>query len=516
MRNLLKRGYESLGLDQKIWAALETGDYGDNATGGLVPVGTDAKEVLSANTTWNIPREDSAARSGRSVVTRHSGKKTVEWNVESYIVPGIPVGNAPVLPPMHEMILSAFGECDETNPAKKVYKLSSIADKSFRMLEENTHYSRLAVGCVADELTFSLPGDGKASFKAAGFAQDVYMAGMSTLAQALTGLAQKANLVVQDLTFEADVAGSAGNDISITYVGGAVLGVVVTGSAIVVTLETGVSDADAVKAAIEAVPAAASLVNITVTGTGTDVQVAAPIAHLSGGLGANQFKVQPGEGIKFDVGSYVDTILASDGNTTPNSAKLVTAKGTGQNADVVTVGTSLVAAPLGSFVIGHAPATFEPVSSENALVGLKGSVNIAGYGALNCQVISAEVGLKNNYTQKNFSFGKSKICGYIADKRRAVSLKLELILNSDNQLIYMRNKQFVAEDVEILLQPQDIPAPAFTTTVGRTYKFNLPKVEFNVPPLEAPADSYMRLVLEGVALATDINTVDNEVTLTIE
>lgn len=99
---------------------------------------------------------------------------------------------------------------------------------------------------------------------------------------ALGGVAS--SLVVQDLTYTAVVRGVDGDDIEIEYVDGVALAVAVLGTVITVTLETGVSDADAVKAAYDLVPAAVALATVAVSGTGTDVQIAEASTPLAGGV----------------------------------------------------------------------------------------------------------------------------------------------------------------------------------------------------------------------------------------
>ena len=124
-RKLKTRSHEFLGVDQKVWLGVETGGYGDNATGGLVPLETDAVDFISCDITFDIPREDSPSRSGRSVVARLSGKKTVEVKVESHIIPGTPspLTGFPTLPPMHPLILTAFGNVDLSNPAVSSHRV---------------------------------------------------------------------------------------------------------------------------------------------------------------------------------------------------------------------------------------------------------------------------------------------------------------------------------------------------------------------------------------------------------
>lgn len=520
-RKLKARSHEFLGVDQKVWLDSEVGGFGDQATSGILPGEASAVDFISCDIKWDIPREDSPSRSGRSVVARLSGKKTVDVKVESHIIPGNPNSDGtPTLPPMHPLILSAFGDVDLSNPAEIKYKLSRFNGNSVRILEEATHYSRLAVGAIADKLTFSLPGDGKAQMSMEGFAQDAYIAGESNLAQALTGIAQFATKTFGGLAYTADVAGRAGNLINVKYVTGGTAGaevVTVVGSAITVQIQAGVSDADDVKAAIDGFPAAAALVNIAVTGLGTVAQVLTAAQFLVGGLGTNDVKVTLGHGFRYQVGSYVDIIDGTDGNTLIVGQKKVVAAYSAPNDDIITLdGAALPAAATADYIIGHAPDDYQPITAEYALLGLKGSFTVAGYNITDCELISAEISLANNYTKKDFLYGTDKICGFIPDKRREVSLKLEVLLNKDTLSFYMRNTQFIAEEITITLEPQRIPGPAFSDSTGRTWEFYFPKVEFNIPPIENPADSYVTLSLEGKALAPSSNELDEEFTLTIK
>lgn len=522
-RDLLSRSFEVLGVDQKIWLSIETGGYGDSATGGLIPAASGAVEHITADVKFDIPREDSGARSGRSLVTRLSGKINVEFSFESYIIPGTPdgIGN-PTLPPVHAFLLSAFGEVDVTDPTKIVYELSRLNDKSFRIIEEATHYARLTTGCVIDTVTFSLPGDGKATFKAEGFAQDSLVAGEGLLAQALTGAEQLASLIEQDLTYDAIAAsGKDGNLVNIQYLAGGTAGaevVTVVGNTITVQIDDGVSQADQIKTAWDLVAAAVALATCTVSGVGTNPQnIMVSAAFLMGGLGENDILLGLGEGNRFEVGGLIDIVDGTDGDTLIETAREISEVGEGANADIISVsGAALAVSSISDFCIGHAPEVYLPITSENALLGLKGTFTVAGFTVGNCELISAEIGVANNYTKKDFLYGTNKICGYIPDKRRGVTVKLDVLLNKDNFSFYMRNKKFTAENITITLEPNDIPAPSFASSVGRTFKFEMPRVEFNIPPIENPGDSYVTLSLEGVAMAIDMDNLDSELKLTIE
>lgn len=411
-RDMLQRSNTFVGVDQRLWMVTETGGYGRAATAGTFPVATDGIEHVNMKIEFSIPREDAAHRSGRSRVVRLSGKKEVKFSYEGYIVPGTPDGsNHPTLPDLHPMLLSAFGSCDQTDATKKVYKLTRSSATSFRYLEEGSHFSRLAIGCVADSITFTLPGDGKAMVKVEGFGQDVVSCGESTLATATT----------------------ASNDLA----------------------------------------------------------------------------VETGTGGRFEVGGYVDAIDATDGNTRIAESRKITAI----VGDTLTVDGASFSAPIGTIVVGAAP-DFSADSAADALLGLKGTLTSGAFGALACDLLSAEISLKNNYTQKNMVYGTDSICGFIADKRRDVSLKFDILLTKDNFDFYQANKNFTADSVEITLAPQEIAGP-INSALGRTFTFRFGKVEFNIPQIEQPGDGYVKLTLEGVALATSLNSNNDEFELEI-
>ena len=95
-----------------------------------------------------------------------------------------------------------------------------------------------------------------------------------------------AALNLQDLKFQADAAGAGGNAISIEYTSGGTAGsevVSVLSNAISVQIESGVSTATQVKAAIDGFPAAAALVDVSISGTGSNAQVTVAATSLAGG-----------------------------------------------------------------------------------------------------------------------------------------------------------------------------------------------------------------------------------------
>lgn len=103
----------------------------------------------------------------------------------------------------------------------------------------------------------------------------------------VTPPAVKAALLVQDITYTAKKGGEQGNSISTEYLDTGTAGAevaTVTGQKISVSIESGVSTATQVLAAINASSAALELVTAAITGTAGTAQVSAAETDLTGGL----------------------------------------------------------------------------------------------------------------------------------------------------------------------------------------------------------------------------------------
>lgn len=97
----------------------------------------------------------------------------------------------------------------------------------------------------------------------------------------------QASLVVQDITYVVNEPGSANNSITVEYTNTTTAGNEVATFSfpnIVVSIESGVSTATQVLAAINAVPSLISNATITITGTPSNPQVTYPQTNLAGGI----------------------------------------------------------------------------------------------------------------------------------------------------------------------------------------------------------------------------------------
>jgi len=110
----------------------------------------------------------------------------------------------------------------------------------------------------------------------------------------------KASLVVQDITYQINQPGTDGNNITVEYLNTTTAGNEVAtlsgGQHIQVTIESGVSTATQVLAALNAVPAIITNALITITGTASNPQVTYAQTNLAGGINPGNKKAAQFDG----------------------------------------------------------------------------------------------------------------------------------------------------------------------------------------------------------------------------
>lgn len=200
-----------------------------------------------------------------------------------------------------------------------------------------------------------------------------------------------ASAIMQDLTYTADEAWACGNNITIGYTAGGIAGsevVTVTDFAISVQIADGVSTANQIKAAIEANPAAAFMVNITVTGLGGNAQFAGALKALkaiqdltytaaTAGVAGNNISLTytdpaaPSQALSVNVvGDAIEVFLATDSSSvitsTANDIKTAVEGATALVVITVTgTGTTVQTAQVETFLTGGYDATTALIGGSN-------------------------------------------------------------------------------------------------------------------------------------------------------
>jgi len=152
----------------------------------------------------------------------------------------------------------------------------------------------------------------------------------------------QASIVVQDITYEFNTAGSFNNTYQIEYLDDTTAGsetVTIAGLLISVHMESGVSTATQIAAAATGNPTFAGAVTTTITGTGSNTQVAAGAANFTGGIDAGR-KVAG----NFDGDVSIDGSLSFTGGLSIGSLSafgtLAMTSGTGNPVSIHTLITS--------------------------------------------------------------------------------------------------------------------------------------------------------------------------------
>lgn len=242
----------------------------------------------------------------------------------------------------------------------------------FKKLVSNSRNASVSFG--ADDVSTS-SADAVAANKSGTFtglpaASDTISVG----GQAFTFINTRALLVVQDLTYLADLGGVAGNSITIEYTTGGTAGaevVTVVGTAISVQIENSVSTATQVKTAVDASVSASALISVSVSGTGSTAQVAAVPAPLASGaaVAANQ--------VARDTAGLTATLIATATSTAINASTNANVTGsvvaTNPSAGVVKI-TAKIPGVIGNLIsLADSASNFTWAGAATALSAGTGS-----------------------------------------------------------------------------------------------------------------------------------------------
>lgn len=207
---------------------------------------------------------------------------------------------------------------------------------------------------------------------------------------------------------------------------------------------------------------------------------------------------------RFPVGSYV-MIIKADGTTrstdTPaGSPRKVTA--VNNISGVVTVdGAALTSDSDGSvpspvFLAYYEPAA--PTAINNPQTGLVGSVTV-DILTTDC-VRSATLTITNNHEKVDYCFGQDALHGtyFVPGGRLSVELSLEINMTASLLEFYNKIRAFGAADIDIILGDSST----------RHLKFELPKVQFNIPEISVPESGSIPVTFDGMGYASSLTAAD--------
>jgi len=216
----------------------------------------------------------------------------------------------------------------------------------------------------------------------------------------------------------------------------------------------------------------------------------------------NTITVQAGEGNRFKVTGRIMLVeadgLTRSADTPDGSPRAITSIA----GDVLTVDGAVLADADGSgadiYVTYYEPET--PVAINNPLVGLVGSVTIAGFSALDC-IRSATINCSNNHELQDNCFGETGLGGslFIPGGRFTAEVSLEINLNETMvELINKIRDDLTGEDISLVLGD----------SAGRHLELDIDKVIFSVPEISVPDTGPIPVTITGNAYQSDIDQFD--------
>lgn len=218
--------------------------------------------------------------------------------------------------------------------------------------------------------------------------------------------------------------------------------------------------------------------------------------------GGNDITVEAGEGQRFKVGGQIMLVeadgLTRSADTPDGSPRAITAIA----GDALTVDGAALADADGTgadlFISYYEPEN--PVAINNPLVGLVGSVTIAGFTSIGC-VRSATVSCTNNHELQDNCFGETGLGGslFIPGGRFTAEVSLEINLNAEMvELINKIRDDLTGEDIQLILGD----------ATGRHLELDLDKVIFSVPEISVPDTGPIPVTITGNAYQSDIDQFD--------
>lgn len=170
------------GREQIVFIKAETA----GAYGTLVhPSAADAIKVLNCNMTPSQERKDRLEKgSTRSIISRFTGRKSVEWSIEKYSLPSGSKGTKPDDAILWEAL---FGKEEIHQDTSVDYVLLAEPSISLSIFSDVGPHREAICGAVPSTWSFKFAGGDEPKVTFGGAAKDHYLCGSGTLAADATG-----------------------------------------------------------------------------------------------------------------------------------------------------------------------------------------------------------------------------------------------------------------------------------------------------------------------------------------
>ena len=238
---------------------------------------------------------------------------------------------------------------------------------------------------------------------------------------------------------------------------------------------------------------------ITFSGMGVESYFVGISASSTANI-AHEVTVQTGHGKRFPVGSLVmiiknDGVTRSSDTPTGSPRKVVSVAG-----DVVTLDGAALTDADGTaddvFLVYYEPTGAVGIDNpQTGLVGEFASMSMGGQ----C-VRSATITIANGNELQNVCFGTDAVSGsiFVPASRLQVTASVEVNMNKQNVGLYNDVQAFVPQDMVFVLGDSS----------SRRLEVYLPKVIFNIPPVEVPDSGSVPVTFEGTAYQTALGEAD--------
>lgn len=224
----------------------------------------------------------------------------------------------------------------------------------------------------------------------------------------------------------------------------------------------------------------------------------AGIAQVNGSVSASAtVTVNNNESPNFELNSRV-MVVDDDGRTVVAGADgslYVSSRTDGSHQLVL---SASVTVDDNGFIVPYLPHVFDQAGTENPLTGLSGTVSFDGGSTTIEQIRSVEFEYDPRVTDHDDWYGADGNRGYSAADRADIKCKVEMVLTATEVRKIVQAKEFSTFNLRVALGSTSTPY----------WRFDAPRVYFQVPPVEIPDSGPVILTLEGICLQSAAGQLD--------